>query len=394
MSNGVAMWILAGTPQERKKFRQAQIFAPSLRSGNSSGVCKMHFMTKSFLHGVIAACVLSFVPGAGPAVSAEAPAAPVATQEKDVIDQSLQQKLAALAATHKGHVTLYATQLNTGKTVALDADRPIQTASVIKLAILYEAMEQVREGKAHWEEKLTLAKGDGVNGSGVLTFFDTPLTLTLKDVLTMMVIVSDNTATNLAIDRFGVGTINARIAWMGLNSTHLYKKIGKPATESMPADQPKFGLGKTTAHEMETVMERIGRCELGKPGEPAQPGDTAICQTALTMLRNQFYRNTIPRYLEKLDSSETGSGIASKTGSLNAVRNDVAIVAGKSGPIVISIFTDGNQDQSWTADNEAEIIIARLAKEIVEAWSPEGLDGRILVPGLGLDAGSASGTSK
>lgn len=309
-------------------------------------------------------------------------------------DTSLESKVEAIAATHQGHVALYATQLNTGKTIAVDADRPVQTASVIKLAILFEAMEQVRAGKAHWDEKLTLAKGDGVSGSGVLTFFDTPLTLTLKDVLTMMVIVSDNTATNLAIDRFGVDAVNARIAWLGLKDTHLYKKIGKPASGPMPADQPKFGLGKTTAREMATIMERIGLCQLAGSGESTEPGDTAICQTALTMLRNQFYRNTIPRYLEKLDSSETGSGIASKTGSLNAVRNDVAIVAAKSGPMVISIFTYENEDKSWTADNQAEMMVARLAKEIVEAWSPEGLDGKNLLPGLGLDSGSSVGSSK
>ena len=153
----------------------------------------------------------------------------------------------------------------------------------------------------------------------------------------------------------------------------------------MPADQPKFGLGKTTAREMAMVMERIGRCQLGAPGETQQAGDAAICQVALTMLRNQFYRDTIPRYLEKLDASETGSGIASKTGSLNAVRNDVAIVAGKNGPMVISIFTYENQDKGWTADNEAELTIGKMAKAIVDAWSPEGLDGKLLVPGLGLE---------
>jgi beta-lactamase class A len=330
---------------------------------------------------------------AGNAAAIEASAARSA-EGREVTDVSLQQELAAIAATHKGHVALYAKQLNSGKVVALDPDQPVQTASVIKLAILFEAMEQVRAGKAHWDEKLTLKKGDGVNGSGVLTFFDTPLTLTLKDVLTMMVIVSDNTATNLAIDRFGVSAVNARIAWMGLKDTHLYKKIGKPATEPMPADQPKFGLGKTTAHEMEMIMERIGRCELAGPGEAPEPGDAAICETALTMLRNQFYRNTIPRYLEKLDSTEEGSGIASKTGSLNAVRNDVAIVGGKNGPIVISIFTYDNEDQSWTADNEAEIIIARLARKIVDSWSPAGIEGKVLIPGLGLDAGGISGASK
>jgi beta-lactamase class A len=316
-------------------------------------------------------------------------------------DAALQQGLDELAGQHHGKVALYAAQLNTGKSVAVDADKPVQTASVIKLTILFEAMEQVRAGRARWDEKITLAKGDGVSGSGVLTFFDAPLTLTLKDVLTMMVIMSDNTATNLAIDRFGVDAVNARIAWMGLKDTHLYKKIGKPATGPMPADQPKFGLGKTTPREMAMVMERIGRCQLAEPGEATLPGDAAICEVALNMLRNQFYRNTIPRYLEKLDSSETGSGIASKTGSLNAVRADVAIVAGKSGPMVLSIFTYDNEDKSWTADNEGEVLIGRLAKAIVEAWSPAGLDGKALVPGLGLGMGltgpvasGAAGASK
>jgi beta-lactamase class A len=287
---------------------------------------------------------------------------------------------------------LYATQLNTGKTVGLDADRPVQTASVIKLTILFEAMEQVRAGKARWDEKLTLAKGDAVSGSGVLGLMDAPLTLTLKDVLTLMVIVSDNTATNLAIDRFGVDAVNERIAWMGLKDTHLYKKIMKPATGPMPADQPKFGLGKTTPREMAMVMERIGKCELAGPGEAAEPGDAAICDVALGMLKGQFYRDTIPRYLEEVDSSETGSAIASKTGSLNAVRVDVAIVAGKTGPMVLSIFTYDNADKSWTVDNEGEVMIARLAKVIGDKWSPSGIDGKTLVPGLGL-AGSVGGAA-
>ena len=136
-------------------------------------------------------------------------------------DGALQQELRVLASQHRGKVALYATQLNTGRSVGLDPDTVVQTASVIKLTILFEAMEQVRAGKARWDEKLTLAKGDAVSGSGVLTFFDAPLTLTLKDVLTMMIIMSDNTATNLAIDRFGVDAVNARIAWMGLKDTHL-----------------------------------------------------------------------------------------------------------------------------------------------------------------------------
>jgi beta-lactamase class A len=317
-----------------------------------------------------------------------------------VSNSALRQELAGIASAHHGKVALYATQLNTGKSVGLDADAVVQTASVIKLTILFEAMEQVRAGKLHWDDKITLQPGDAVSGSGLLLFLDTPQTLTLKDVLTLMVVMSDNTATNLAIDKIGLDAVNARIAWMGLTDTHLYKKIGKPSTEPMPADQPKYGLGKTTPREMAEVMERIGLCALDGPGrlridgaKPIPASDAAICGVAIKMLRNQFYRDTIPRYLEKLDSTETGSGTATKTGSLNAVRVDVGIVAGKSGPMVLSIFTYDNEDTGWTVDNEGEVTIAKLAKAIVDAWSPSGIDGKTLVPGLGLLPAAPNGAA-
>src|SRR5580698_8586513 len=257
-------------------------------------------------------------------------------------DSGLNTTLNDMIKAHHGKVAMYARQLNTSRELAIDADEPVQTASVIKLAILYNAMVDVREGKAGWDEKLTLKPGEAVVGSGMLHFFDTPMTVTLKDVLTMMIIVSDNTATNMAIDRFGVDAVNARVESLGLKNTHLYKKVMKPATGPMPADQPKFGLGKTTPREMATLMGYIGECRL-QTGAPrttpvpptssegfAKPDaqDLAVCEVGLKMLSNQFYRETIPRYLETVDSSETGTAIASKTGSLNAVRNDVAIVAG------------------------------------------------------------------
>jgi beta-lactamase class A len=331
-----------------------------------------------------------------PAGRAQASASPAAVHP----DTVLRGRLEDLAKAHHGKVALYATQLNTGKEVGLDQDAVVQTASVIKLTILFEAMEQVRAGKIHWDDKMILAPGDAVSGSGLLTFLDAPLTLTLKDVLTLMVIMSDNTATNLAIDKIGIDAVNDRIAWMGLKNTHLYKKVGKPATGPMPADQPKFGLGKTTPAEMAEVMERIGLCALEQPGRlrigmavPLSEKDTAICSVAMKMLRNQFYRETIPRYLEKLDTTESGSGTASKTGSLNAVRADVAIVAGKTGPMVLSIFTYDNEDKGWTVDNEGEVTIAKMAKAIVDAWSPDGIDGKTLVPGLSLTATSNGGAA-
>lgn len=286
----------------------------------------------------------------------------------------LQSQIESIAAAHHGKVTLFAENLQTHTTVAIAPNEPVQTASVIKLAILYEALEQIRSGKAHFEDKLTLSKADQVEGSGVLLFFDTPLPLTLKDALTFMIIMSDNTATNLVIDHLGLANINARIVALGMKDTYLYKKIFTPLEPEtvMPADQKRFGLGKTTAREMASLMTKFVTCELAEPGKPAAEGDAKLCDTALHMLHSQFYREGIPRYLDTLPGA-TDVAIANKTGALNAVRNDVAAVSTKSGMIVISIFTYDNKDQTWTVDDEGDTTIAKLARAIVNTWSPVGL---------------------
>jgi beta-lactamase class A len=287
---------------------------------------------------------------------------------------SLGEQVRAIATAHHGDVALFAENLKSHQTVAISPDTPVQTASVIKLAILYEALEQVRSGKAHFEDKITLTKADQVQGSGVLLFFDAPLSLTLKDVLTMMIVMSDNTATNLAIDHLGLENIDARVAKLGLKDTYLYKKVFTPPPTGvvMPADQKKFGLGKTTAREMATVMTKIVRCDLAEPGSPAQADDAKLCQVALKMLHVQFYRSAIPRYLDGMPGA-TSDSIANKTGSLDAVRNDVAAISTKNGIDVISVFTFNNKEHSWGAEQEGELTIAKLARAIVQSWSPDGL---------------------
>jgi len=285
-------------------------------------------------------------------------------------DTALETQLQTLAKAHHGHATLYAHDLNSGKTVAINADTPVPTASVIKLTVLLEALKQIQEGKAHFDDKLALTKENQVEGSGVLMFFDVPQTLTLKDVLTMMVIVSDNTATNAAIDELGLKNIDDRIQWLGLKDTWLYKKVAKPPVGPMPADQKQFGLGKTTAREMASIMERFATCNLNAPGNTAKPTDQdeKLCEAAMHMLKNQFYRNSIPRYLETIDTTEGESKIANKTGALDEVRNDVGVVFAKNGPVIISEFTYGNQDKSWTPDNDAEVLLAKLSKVIMDRW--------------------------
>ncbi|MFP5228146.1 MAG: serine hydrolase [Acidobacteriota bacterium] len=300
-------------------------------------------------------------------------------------DPALTAQLQSQIAGFHGKVALYAHDLASGKTVAIDADTPVPTASVIKLGILYTALEQIRAGNAHFSDLLMLNHDDQVPGSGVLLFFDTPQTLTLKDALTLMIAVSDNTATNLVIDDFGRDTINRQLTapppqGLGLKKTWLYKKVFKPATRPEPADQAQFGLGKTTAREMASVMERFVNCRLGPA--PARrrlsdlaasappPPDKELCAAAMHMLKVQSDRDMIPRYLEKLDTTEGESAIADKIGALDHARNDVGAVFTKHGTIIISAFTHDNEDTSWSVDNTAELLIAKMAKTIVDAWAP------------------------
>lgn len=279
-------------------------------------------------------------------------------------DAPLETQLQALTSAHQGKVALFATDLRSGKTVALDADTPVPTASVIKLTVLFEALKQIQAGRAHFNDKLTLTKANQVPGSGVLGFFDTPLTLTLKDALTMMIVVSDNTGTNLAIDRLGLANIDKRIQWLGLRNTWLYKKVFMPPVGPVPPDQKQFGLGKTTAREMAAVMQRFATCDLNAPGAPATPSaqDRKLCDAALNMLKDQSDRDAIPRFLDG------GITVANKTGALDEVRNDVGIVYAPNGPVIISEFTYDNKDQSWTSDNSAQVLMAKLAKTIVDSW--------------------------
>jgi beta-lactamase class A len=283
----------------------------------------------------------------------------------------LQKKVEVLAASHHGKVALYAKSLVTGETVSLDAAVPVQTASVIKLPLMLQAFEQVKRGKLQLASRVALTKDNQVGGSGILNLLDPGLQLTVKDIITLMMTLSDNTATNMLIDAVGLTPTNEMLSRMGLKNTYFYKKVFKPAEGPMPADQKQFGLGKTTAEEMARAMESIYRCDLG---------DRDLCLQMITIMRNQQDRDMIPRYLERKDSSEDLSAIADKIGALDDVRNDVALVYAKRGPIVISIFTYNNADESWTPDNQGETLIGRLALAIVDKWSPEGLASKVTSP--------------
>jgi beta-lactamase class A len=275
-------------------------------------------------------------------------------------DAKLDRELKQLLTRHQGKMGFVAKNLKTGQYVNLGGDEPVPTASTIKLLVFVEAFHQIKDGKKSLTDEITLEKDDQVPGSGVLQFFRAPHKLLLEDAISMMMIQSDNTATNLVIDHIGLANIIHRAEKMGLKNTYLYKKVYRKAEGPMPPDQKKFGLGKTTAAEAAQIMQSIVECELK---------DEALCKQMVDIMKNQSYRNMIPRFIEaELDSTEGGSKIADKVGQIDASRSDVAAVWTDNGVIVISAYSYENRDQRWSPENTAELTIAKMAQTVYDAW--------------------------
>ena len=197
--------------------------------------------------------------------------------------------------------------LQTGDMIGWNSSHKCKTASVIKLPVLAHVAYCVREGSLIWDEPLTLTEAEKVDGSGVLTQLTAGLQLSLRDVCTLMTIVSDNTATNMVIEHVGVDAINARMRSLGLPITTCFRKAYSPDTEA----GREYGLGVTTPEEMLDLMVWLADNKIG---------DESTNKVILNILAGQFYRDAIPRLLPS-DWKYMG-----KTGAIDAVRNDVGLM--------------------------------------------------------------------
>jgi beta-lactamase class A len=287
-----------------------------------------------------------------------------ASLQPDHPDATMQHLMDNYARHHHGKVSLYARDLRSGRTVAIEPDAPVNTASVIKLAIMLEALYQIKEGRISFDDVLPLRKEDQVSGSGVLLLFHTPAEINFDTAIALMITQSDNTAANLVLAHVGRENVNRRLRSLGFRLTTSIRPIARSKEGDQSPELKPFGIGRTTAREMAGIVESIDRCDVGDP---------KLCARAIDIMEHQFWRNCIPHYLEDTDTTEVASHVANKTGSLDHVRNDVGIVYTKDGPIVISAFTYENADTSWAPENEAELLIAKMAKTIVDGWAPDGL---------------------
>jgi beta-lactamase class A len=264
----------------------------------------------------------------------------------------LDDQVKPLVSSFKGKVSLFAKNLDTGETYALNADERVRTASTIKIAVMIEAFARVHEGKIKWTDEVVLTKEKKVSGSGILGELSDGLRLTLRDAVNLMMILSDNTATNLVLDLLTTEAVNARMESLGFKNIKIMRKVGSggDSTAGKDPELKKFGLGMATPREMVLVMEKLDRGEIISP---------AVSKEMIDLMKREQGRNAIGRSLWDVP-------MASKYGALDRLRSAVAILYTKKGKIAMAISCDEMPETMWSVDNPAYLLMSRLSAVLVE----------------------------
>ena len=265
---------------------------------------------------------------------------------------TLDDQVKPLVASFKGKVSLFAKNLDTGETYGLNPDERVRTASTIKIAVMIEAFARVAEGKAKWTDEVVLTKEKKVSGSGILFELSDGLKLTLRDAVTLMMLVSDNTATNLVLDVLTTDAVNARMESLGFKQIKIMRKVGSGGESAAGKDpeNKKYGLGMATPREMVLVLEKLERGEIVSP---------AVSKEMIELMKREQDRNAIGRSLWNVP-------MASKYGALDRLRSAVGILYTKHGKIAMAISCDDMPETMWSVDNPAYLLMSRLSEVLVE----------------------------
>lgn len=264
----------------------------------------------------------------------------------------IQAELQRLAEEFPGTYGLWARSLTTGEVVEFgEAREEIRSASIIKLAICYEVFRRIQLGELDPQMLLTLTEEEKVPPSGVLTFMTAGIQLPLIDVVKLMMILSDNTASNMCIELVGAEAVRNSMVALGLPGIKLYNKFfkappGKPINICSPADTGR-------------LLDMIIRHEVLTP---------ALCDQIVEMMSN-VVSPFIPRYLPELSEPEwvpdqPNLKVIAKTGCVAGMRHEVGAVWRKGEGYVLCIMTRGSADLREWEDHEGVRMISKVARAV------------------------------
>lgn len=278
--------------------------------------------------------------------------APIAAQADTA---ALRRSIDQATRGYEGVVGVSLRNLATGESLSIRGSETFPTASLIKVAVLVALLDEVAKGSIRLDEPLTMIARDRVGGSGVLQYLHPGLELTVEDAARLMIAISDNTATNLLLDKLNVRTVWTKMEALGLPHTKIHSKTFIRATSVAMDSSVKYGLGVTTPDETVRLFTLLHE------GRAVSP---AMDSLALAMLRDNQDWNKLTRWLPD------GAIAAHKSGDVDQSRNDCGILYGPDATVALCVMTRENRDTSYATDNPANLLIARIGAEVYRFFNP------------------------
>jgi beta-lactamase class A len=263
--------------------------------------------------------------------------------------QRLIEKIAQALRDQENKVGYVFLDAASGRCVSFNGATQFPAASVAKLAVMNAAFNLSQQGKLDLEQKVVFRDRDKLGGSGVLQWMRGGQEYTLWNLIRLMIVLSDNTATRLVVENVGVENINNYLLVNGMPKTRI---TDATMLTEPPAPQVNLTTPNEIARALLDIRDRRGFSEQG-------------ANEMLAFMKNQRYRWGIWRGVPR------GVEVADKTGNLEGVLNDAGIVYSPYGDYILSIFTWGFKDS-----REARLLINDLARITYEEYTGE----KITVP--------------
>lgn len=262
-------------------------------------------------------------------------------------EPALARAIAALEAELGIPLAYHALNRATGWTASHRADEVTASASTYKLALLLHVAREVGAGQADWAAQLHFGDRHRSWGTGILGQLSADLRLPLRDVCRLMTVLSDNSATDLLVETFGLEAVNRTLSDLGFRHTRLLAQHALPG----PHGRPPLTAGQTTPAEMVRLL-------LGIQDATFVPRSSA--DLLLEMLAAQQDHTMIARRLP------TGWHYAGKTGSNADLRADVGIVTAPSGDrTILALYAQPIASDDWSVDSPGTLAVARLAQILI-----------------------------
>ncbi len=264
---------------------------------------------------------------------------------------SLEAQLLRIGSQYSGDWACALTDLDSGDHIGVREDAVMPIASLIKVPVLVALYQAVAEGLFGLQDRVTYREDQYCLGSGVLVHMTPGVEMTVRDAATIMIVISDNIATNMVIDLVGLDRINETMRALSLEHTTIFQRQGDRAAGGDPRK-----MWVSTAREIACLLELIARHEAVSPN---------ASEDMLRIMRRQDYRHELSarlpwNELNRLDNHKQ-NWVAEKGGAfLNGIRTSGAIFKGTRGTFVMAAFCEGGTGPRSGRNSEGNELLGNL----------------------------------